>query len=165
MYSYSCLYYTYLSYSVYTIFICSCLFCTQCLSLLVLKIALLIYIYCCNCLLLAIQMDFQNLVAMKKLKSCPFLNNLPNPTYVWYFHLADRGCSLWGCLLTGISGVGSKPDLFPYKQAYVVLDEVMKSFFSRSVDAELYLFHSLISVCAQFKVTHLEDIFMMVGFF
>ncbi len=63
----------------------------------------------------------------------------------------------------GISGIGSKPDLFPDKKAYVVQDEVRRSFFfSRSANAELYVFHSWVSACAEFKVTHHEDTFGMV---
>lgn len=57
----------------------------------------------------------------------------------------------------GISGTGSKPDLFPDKKAYVMQDEVA----SCSVNAGWCQFHSVTSASVEFKVTHHEDIFMM----
>lgn len=60
-----------------------------------------------------------------------------------------------------ISGFGSKPDLFPKKQASVMQNNVRGGGFPWHTD--LHLFHCLVSALVEFKVTHEDDRFMILG--
>lgn len=78
------------------------------------------------------------------------------------YQLASLGCSQQGCLLMGISAIGSKPDLFPDKSMFCT---IRSRGFLHAWFIHLYQFHSFVWGSAEFKVTHLMDTFMILWFF